>query len=335
MAWEYSEKTKQLFMDAVHGKPGTHLGEIENPDGFGEHGSIVCGDALRFTFRVRRHPTDPTQDVITEARYLTFGCTSAIAASEALCSLIEQGGYTPIQALSITNEDIVKFLGGLPRQKIHCSVMGAEALESAVFNWAQKRGVDLEKLGIKIHADQEKEGRIVCKCFSLSEPYLRRKIEELNLRTIADITNATKAGGACQACHHAPGGLQDLLDDIWGQGGKRLRVIPKVAQPEPATVASPSSSAGADAQPSAPPSPSELSPFQFYKKVEQTVAEVIRPMLARDGGDVEIVDIKDTRIFCRLSGACAGCAAAGQTLKLMVEQTLKELVDQRIRVIEV
>jgi len=196
MAWEYSEKTKQLFMDAVHGKPGTHLGEVENPDGFGEHGSIVCGDALRFTFRVRRHPTDPTQDVITEARYLTFGCTSAIAASEALCALIEQGAYTPIQALKITNEDIVKFLDGLPRQKIHCSVMGAEALESAVFNWAQKRGVDLDELGVKIHAGDDQEGRIVCKCFSLSEPYLRRKIEELNLRTIADITGATKAGGA-------------------------------------------------------------------------------------------------------------------------------------------
>ena len=101
MAWEYSEKTKQLFMDAVHGKPGTHLGEIEDPDGFGEHGSIACGDAMRFTFRVERHPTDPTQDVITAARYLTFGCTSAIAASEALCILIEQGGFTPIQALKI------------------------------------------------------------------------------------------------------------------------------------------------------------------------------------------------------------------------------------------
>ena len=155
MAWEYSEKTKQLFMDAVHGKPGTHLGEIENPDGLGEHGSIACGDAMRFTFRVERHPTDPTQDVITEARYLTFGCTSAIAASEALCALIEQGGLTPIEALKITNKDIVDYLEGLPEQKIHCSVMGAEALEAAVFNWAQKRGVDLQSLGIDIHADEQ------------------------------------------------------------------------------------------------------------------------------------------------------------------------------------
>ena len=141
MAWEYSEKTKQLFMDAVHGKPGTHLGEIEDPDGFGEHGSIACGDSMRFTFRVRKHPSDPTQDVITEARYLTFGCTSAIASSEALCAMIEGKGFTPIEALKISNQDIVDFLGGLPQQKIHCSVMGADALESAVFNWSQKRGV--------------------------------------------------------------------------------------------------------------------------------------------------------------------------------------------------
>jgi NifU-like protein involved in Fe-S cluster formation len=139
MVWEYTEKTKKLFMDAVHGKPGTHMGEIENPDGLGEHGSIACGDALRFTFRVRRHPSDPTQDVITEARYLTFGCTSAIAASEALCMIIEENDCTPIQALEIKNQDIVDYLDGLPEAKIHCSVMGAEALQAAIFNWAQKR----------------------------------------------------------------------------------------------------------------------------------------------------------------------------------------------------
>ena len=103
MGWEYSEKTKQLFMDAVHGKPGTHLGEIENPDGMGEHGSISCGDAMKFTYRVKQDPSDPSKDVITEAKYLTFGCTSAIASSEALCDIIERGNYTPITALKIHN----------------------------------------------------------------------------------------------------------------------------------------------------------------------------------------------------------------------------------------
>jgi NifU-like protein len=317
MAWEYSEKTKQLFMDAVHGKPGTHLGEIEDPDGFGEHGSIVCGDAMRFTFRVQRHPTDPTQDVITSARYLTFGCTSAIAASEALCALIERDGYTPIQALQVKNSDIVEFLEGLPEQKIHCSVMGAEALEAAVFNWAQKRGVDLAELGIDMHTGDEEEGRIVCKCFSLSEPYLRRKIEELELRTIADVTNAVKAGGACMSCHHVPGGLQDLLDETWGEDHRPLKVSPSAELP-----------ADTAASVSVP-----LSPYQFAKKVEKIVDQYIRPLLQQDGGDVEIVDIKDNLVYCRLAGACHGCAGASQTLKMMIERTLKDRVDQRLRVI--
>ena len=319
MAWEYSEKTKKLFMDAVHGEPGTHLGEIEDPDGVGEHGSIVCGDAMRFTFRVKRHPTDPTKDVITAARYLTFGCTSAIAASEALCTLIEQGEYTPIEALKIKNSDIVDFLEGLPAQKIHCSVMGAEALESAVFNWAQKRGVDLGRLGVDIHADEQEEGRIVCKCFSLSEPYLRRKIKELNLRTIPEITNAVKAGGACMSCHHVPGGLQDLLNEVWGTAPGEVKVsLPTVALRAPAAADN-----------------GGLSPYQFAKKIEKTVDEYVRPLLQRDGGDMEIVDVKGNLVYCRLAGACAGCAAASQTLKMLVEQVLKDTVEERIRVIEV
>ena len=322
MAWEYSEKTKQLFMAAVHGEPGTHLGEIEGPDGFGEHGSIVCGDAMRFTFRVKRHPTDPTKDVITEAKYLTFGCTSAIAASEALCSMIEQRGLTPIEALQVKNSDIVEFLEGLPDQKIHCSVMGAEALESAVFNWAQRRGVDLEKLGIDIHADEKEEGRIVCKCFTLTEPYIRRKIKELNLRTIPEITNAIKAGGACMSCHHVPGGLQDILDDIWGKDKDSLKIVASAGPPLEAAKPK------ADAEPA-------LSPYQFAKKVEKAIDQYVRPLLASDGGDLEIVDIKDSLVYCRLAGACSGCAGAAQTLKMMVEKTLKDMVDERIRVIAV
>ncbi|MBU0717579.1 MAG: iron-sulfur cluster assembly scaffold protein [Planctomycetes bacterium] len=319
MAWEYSEKTKQLFMDAVHGKPGTHMGEIKDPDGFGEHGSIACGDALRFTFRVKRHDTDPTKDVITEARYLTFGCTSAIAASEALCIMIEKGQYTPIKALRIQNSDIVEFLDGLPEQKIHCSVMGAEALESAVFNWAQMRGVDLESLGVDIHAREHAEGRIVCKCFSVSEPYLKRQIKELNLRTIPEITNAIKAGGACMSCHHAPGGLQDMLDEVWGSGDHGAKIAAESGQ------------ATAEIAAKKP----ALSPYQFAKKIEQAMDEFIRPMLQKDGGDVEIVDIKDTLVYCRLQGACATCIGASQTLKGLVEQALKNEVDERVKVIQV
>lgn len=319
MAWDYSEKTKKLFMDAVHGKPGTHLGEIENADGVGEHGSIACGDAMRFFFRVQRHPTDPLQDIITEARYLTFGCTSAIAASEALCHIIEEKRLTPPQALKITNNDIVDFLGGLPEQKIHCSVMGAEALEAAVFNWSQQRGVDPATLHLHMNPREEEEGRLVCKCFNVTEPYLRRKIRELNLRSIPEITNAIKAGGACTSCHHQPGGLQDILDEIWGIDGVRGTEPPTPSE-----------------QKSAEPQEKQvLSPYQRSKKIEKMVEEHIRPILKRDGGDVEIIDIKDHLVYCRLIGACRGCAGAGMTLKLMIEKTLQDKIDENIRVISV
>jgi len=326
MVWDYSEKTKQLFLDAVHGKPGTHLGEIENPDGIGEHGSIACGDALRFTFRVKRDAGDPTKDVITEAKYLTFGCTSAIASSEALCAIIEGGSYTPLEALKITNRDIIDYLGGLPDQKIHCSVMGAEALNAAVFNWAQKRGVDLRKLGVDMHEEERTSGRLVCKCFGLTEPYIKRKIRELNLRTIAEITGAIKAGGACMSCHHAPGGLQDLLDEVWGGG-------PTGAGPFAPHLAAPGAPGELAARPSGG-SP-EPSPYRFAKKVEAAFDAYVRPMLQTDGGDLEIVDIKDRLVYVRFSGACAGCVGAGRTMKMLVERTLKEQVDERIRVISV
>jgi NifU-like protein len=125
-----------------------------------------------------------------------------------------------------------------------------------------------------------------------------------------------KAGGACMSCHHKPGGLQDLLNEVWGVQPLALAAVPTPPQPRP--------SSGKD-----------LSPYQFSKRVEQTLNEYVRPMLKRDGGDVEIVDIKELVVYCRLMGACAGCGGAGMTMKLMVERTLKEMVDDRVRVVAV
>ena len=142
-----------------------------------------------------------------------------------------------------------------------------------------------------------------------------KKIKELNLRTIPDITNAIKAGGACASCHHAPGGLQDLLDEAWGRqpaaGGPPPPVVPRTETP-----------AGA-------------SSFQRFKQIEQVIAQSVRPALQHDGGDIEVVDIKDNLVYCRLSGACAGCMGAQATLKMMVERTLKEEVSEQLRVIAV
>jgi NifU-like protein len=311
MPWDYSDKVLKLFMDAVKGEAGTHMGELEDPDGFGEHGSIVCGDTLRFTFRVKRHPSDPTCDIITQARYLTFGCTSAIAASEALCTLLEEQGKTPLEALQVTNQDLIDFLNGLPEQKIHCSVMGAEALQKAVADWAVKRGVNLAELLPEMAHGDEDEGRIVCNCFSVTEPYLRRKIKELGLQSIDEITNALKAGGGCTVCHHAPGGLQDLLDEIWG-------MVPTKRVEAAATATG-----------------EKLSPYRLGQQVEAVIAQTIRPLLRDEEGDIELVDIKGDKIYCRLTGACSEGQDAAQAFILLIESHLKEKVNDSLQVITV
>ena len=307
MAWQYSDKTKILFMNAVNGNENSHFGEIADADGVGEHGSIACGDAMKFFFKVRR-AENPVDDVIIAAKYSTFGCTSAIASSEALCEIIEKGEYTPIEALKIRNEDIVKFLEGLPSQKIHCSVMGAEALEPAVADWAQKRGVDLEASGVHLESKEDEGSRLVCTCFNVTESELKRRIVELNLHTIDDVIGAIKAGGACGACQHAPGGIQDLLDAQWGvQDDTTLDNVQKM----------------------------KLSPYQLSKRIEAVLEEDIRPMLAADGGDVEIIDIKENLIYVDLTGACATCPGASGTIQHVIEKKLRDKVDDALRVIQI
>ena len=307
MAWQYSDKTKILFMNAVNGNENSHFGEIADADGVGEHGSIACVDAMKFFFKVRR-AENPVDDVIIAAKYSTFGCTSAIASSEALCEIIEKGEYTPIEALKIRNEDIVKFLEGLPSQKIHCSVMGAEALEAAVADWAQKRGVDLEALGVHLESKEDEGSRLVCTCFNVTESELKRRIVELNLHTIDDVIGAIKAGGACGACQHAPGGIQDLLDAQWGvQDDTTLDNVQKM----------------------------KLSPYQLSKRIEAVLEEDIRPMLAADGGDVEIIDIKENLIYVDLTGACATCPGASGTIQHVIEKKLRDKVDDALRVIQI
>lgn len=307
MAWQYSDKTKILFVNAINGDARSHFGEIEDADGVGEHGSIACGDAMKFFFKVEK-AENPVNDKIVLAKYSTFGCTSAIASSEALCEIIEKGDYTPIQALNISNDDIVKFLEGLPSQKIHCSVMGAEALEAAVADWAKKRGVDLEALGVHLSMKDNEDSRLVCTCFNVTEAELKRRIVELNLHTIEDVIGALKAGGACGACQHAPGGIQDLLDERWGK--QTEAVSENTAAPK-------------------------LSPFQLSKKIEAVLESDIRPMLADDNGDVEIIDIKENLVYVELKGACATCPGASGTIQYVIEKKLRELVDDSLRVINI
>ncbi len=197
--WEYTEKVKDMFL---HPK---NTGEIENPDAVGEIGNIVCGDALKLTLKI-----DKKTSKIIDAKFQTFGCASAIASSSALTELIK--GKSIDEALKITNKDIAEYLGSLPREKMHCSVMGREALEAAIANY---RGIKLPEV---------EEGEVVCKCFGVTDQKIKRVARENNLRTAEDVTNFTKAGGGCGEC--IPD-IEKILKEVWA--GK---VIEEVVKPK-------------------------------------------------------------------------------------------------------
>lgn len=171
--WDYTDKVQQHFLQPKN------VGEVENADGTGDVGSLACGDALKLTLKI------DANDIITEAKFKTFGCASAIASSSVLTEMVV--GMSVDAAAKITNEDIANALGGLPKEKMHCSVMGREALEAAI---ADYRGLNLPMA----------EGEIVCECFGVTDLEVKRAIKESNLRSVEEITNFTKAGGGCGKC---------------------------------------------------------------------------------------------------------------------------------------
>jgi NifU-like protein len=182
--WEYTDKVKDHFINP------RNVGVIEDADGVGEVGSMACGDALKLTFKLDKN------ERIKDAKFQTFGCASAIASSSALTEMLK--GLTLDEAKKITNDDIAKYLGGLPKEKMHCSVMGRDALERAI---AFYRG----------EADKKVEGEIVCECFGVTDLEIERAVRENNLTTIEDVTDYIKAGGGCGNCHE---NIQEIIDKI-------------------------------------------------------------------------------------------------------------------------
>jgi NifU-like protein len=184
--WEYTDKVKDHFLNP------RNVGVLENADGVGEVGSIACGDALTFYFKLDENGK------IKDATFQTFGCASAIASSSALTEMVK--GMTLEEARNITNEDIADFLGGLPKEKMHCSVMGRDALEKAITC----------HLG---EPEKEVEGEIVCECFGVTDREIERVVRENKLTAIEDVTDYVKAGGGCTNCHDR---IQEIIDSILG-----------------------------------------------------------------------------------------------------------------------
>jgi NifU-like protein len=270
--WEYTDKVKKYFL---HPK---NIGEIENPDAVGEVGSIVCGDALRLTLKI-----DKDTNKIEDARFQTFGCASAIASSSALTELIK--GKTINEALQVSNHDIAEFLGGLPDEKMHCSVMGREALEAAIANYRGEPKVI------------EEEGKLVCKCFDVTEEKIRKVAIENHLTTVDEITNYTKASGGCGECREE---IEAILRDIWS-----------VKVPEK------------------PAFPKKLTNLQKIALIQEIIEIEIRPKLQADGGDIELVDIDSNKVTIALRGMCTGCLMADVTIK-SIQHKLRELVSEKI-----
>ena len=277
--WDYSEKVKEHFFDPKN------AGAVENANAIGEVGSISCGDALRLTLRV-----NDSNDVIEDAGFQTFGCGSAIASSSALTEIIK--GMTVDECLKVSNQDIADFLDGLPPEKMHCSVMGREALQAAVANY---RGEEWE--------DDHEEGALICKCFAIDAVMIEDTVRANNLSTVEEVTNYTKAGGGCSSCHE---GIEEILASVMAERGEAFNANVN------APVAAPTPAAGG------------MTNLQRIRRIE-VVLESMRPTLKADGGDVELVEVAGNTVYVNMIGACSGCQLASATLGGIQQRLMEEL----------
>lgn len=279
--WNYSKKVQDYF---VHPH---NAGPLADANAIGEVGSIACGDALKLYLKIN------DQGVIEKASFETFGCASAIASSSVLTDMVI--GMKVDDALKITNADIAKALDGLPREKMHCSVMGQEALEAAIRQWK----------GEPAMPRTQEEGKLVCKCFNVTDQTIIRAIRENHLKTVDDVTAFTKAGGGCGKCRDE---IAEILEAELKREGETIeQPVKKPAEEKPAG----------------------LSNLQRMQKVMEVI-NMIRPQLQADGGDIELVDINGKVVSVRLQGSCHGCAASQVTLHQVIEQILRQQVEPDI-----
>ena len=293
--WEYTDKVMDFFHNP------RNQGVIDEKESgqaitTGEVGSIACGDALKLHLKI-----DEKSQTILEARFQTFGCASAIASSSALTELLV--GKTLDEALSLTNKEIADYLGGLPEEKMHCSVMGQEALEAAIFNY---RGIPLDN-----HEDDE--GALICRCFGVTSTRIRRIVLENSLTTAEQVTNYVKASGGCGSCLTD---IDDIIVDVAEEGFTLTEDLSSEANIPELEVKT-------------------LTNLQKITLIQQVLEEEVKPALAKDGGDVELFDIEGNLIKVVLKGACSSCSSSTFTLKTAIEARLRERISKDLTVIAV
>lgn len=279
-----------------------------------DFGAESCGDAVRLFWLV-----DEKTDTIIDSKFKSFGCGTAIASSDAMAELCI--GKKVDEAIHITNTEVEAFLRdtpdepAVPPQKMHCSVMAYDVILEAA---AQYKGVDREDL-----ENQD----IVCECARKTRQEIVDAIREHNIQEVEQIVEITKAGAYCKSCVR-PGGheakdvyLVDILADVKEQLAKEKLT------------------AAADTTQSGDNSFDKMTIVQRIKAVDAIIDEYIRPMLVMDGGNMEIIDIKENLpyydIYIRYLGACSSCASGSTGTLYAIETTLKQKVDENIRVLPV
>ena len=180
-SWLYSEKDKDHFMN-----PRNIMFDDEDfeYDAVGKTGNIKCGDEMIFYLKI-----DPETLSISDCRWKTFGCASAIASTSVLSEMIK--GMTLDNVYNISNVDIMEELGGLPDNKVHCSVLGDKALQEAINNYYNTHGME-----DKVH---DTESRIVCECLDVSEEEIEHAVLE-GARNYYQLQEMTKVGTSCGKC---------------------------------------------------------------------------------------------------------------------------------------
>jgi len=279
-----------------------------------DFGAESCGDAVRLFWLV-----DPKTDTIVGSKFKSFGCGTAIASSDAMAELCV--GRRVDDAIHITNTEVEAFLRddpdtpAVPPQKMHCSVMAYDVILEAA---AQYKGVERSEL-----ENQD----IVCECARMTRKEIVDSIREHNISDIETLVKTTKAGSYCKSCVR-PGGHEErsvYLVDILAQTRDKM----DHERLEDAANASLMGKATFD----------KMTIVQRIKAVDGIIDEYIRPMLVMDGGDMEIIDIKENiphyDIYIRYLGACSSCATGSTGTLYAIENTLKQKLDENIRVLPV